>query len=99
MMTPTEIVATDIRRINPKVYVVAWSFENGGGFDWYFTADAASKAYAEEKENATGFKESSWVAYRFDFEVSPKSTNDEITNQIDQQLVELCESAAEVFCG
>ena len=39
------------------VYVVAWEYETGGGFDWYHTMEAANKGFKEEMKNCHGFKE------------------------------------------
>lgn len=77
----------------PKtVYVVAWDCESSGGFDWYFKPEDADKAFEEEKKNADEFKANQWTAYRFDYEAKAED-NDEITQEIDNDLIELCDAA------
>lgn len=76
-----------------EVYVVAWDSEGSGGFDWYFRPDEADEAYEKEKENADKFKVNQWTAYRFNY--TPTATNrNEITEEIDSKLVELCDNAS-----
>lgn len=82
-----------------KAHVCAWSYEGGGGFDWYFTAEAADKAFEEEQGNCLNprlFAEG-WTAYRFDVEVQDGLSNDEVTNAIDADLIELCDKATIKF--
>lgn len=78
------------------VFVVAWHYNGGAGFDWYYTADAANKAFEEEKVNAVTFADNDWTAYRFDFN-SLSSESEAITEEIDSQLDELSENAAIKF--
>lgn len=75
------------------VYVVAWDFEGGGGFDWYFNAADQAEAYTTEKYNCAQFADSGWTAYQFNVEVPAELSNDEITNFIDDDLLYLCDTA------
>lgn len=76
------------------VYVVAWSFDTGGGFDWYYTAASADRAFEEEKQNADSpeLAREGWTAYRFTVEVTGNSP-EEITDEIDAELLGLCDAA------
>lgn len=82
-----------------KAHVCAWDYEGGGGFDWYFTAKAADKAFEKEKGNCLDPKLNAggWTAYRFDVEVRDGLTNDEVTNAIDADLIEFCDKATSKF--
>jgi len=77
------------------VYVVAWQYNTGGGFDWYRHAHDADYAYGQEKQNVELFKDSNWTAYRFTEVVS---SLDAATDEITAQLDELCK-AATIFDG
>jgi hypothetical protein len=78
--------------MSKTVYVTAWEYESGGGFDWYHTADAADKAYEEEKKVADKNKESDWTAFRFDYDTESE-VPEEITNEISLAQDKLCEAA------
>lgn len=78
-------------------HVCAWDFEGGGGFDWYHTKEAADSAFEKEKENCRQFVDCNWTAYRFDVEVSEGLTNDEVTREIDGNLILLCDAATIKF--
>lgn len=72
------------------VYVVAFEYESGGGFNWYHTAEAAERAYQAELANCDRL--TGWSAYRFNYETE-NTDADAITAEIDGQLIELCEAA------
>ena len=66
------------------VYIVAWEYESGGGFDWYHTKKAADKAFIKEKENCDcpELKAAEWTAVQYQHETSltdPVTITDEIT--------------------
>jgi hypothetical protein len=77
-----------------KVFCVAWEYEGGGGFNWYFTEDAANNAYALEVANCKmpELKASGWTAARFTFETR-ETHPDKITQDIDHRLPELFDAA------
>lgn len=75
------------------VYVVAWHYEGGSGFDWYFAAEQADVAYAKEVEKTQQLKEEGWSAYRFDFQTDTTQAQ-AITAAIDADLDELCVNAS-----
>ena len=81
------------------VYVVAWQYNTGAGFDWYRTPEAADKAYAEEQVNVRtpSLAAENWTAYRFDV-VLPSDVRwgKPVTEYIDGQLDTLCQSATTV---
>lgn len=68
-----------------RVFVVAWHYDGGAGFDWYVNAEAADKAFEEEKKNADEFKADEWEAYRFDFDAGDPLF-DSITSEIDANI-------------
>ena len=72
-----------------KVFVVAWHYDGGAGFDWYYTAKDADEAFEEEKENVLTFSADKWEAYRFDF-LSECVAPDTVTREIDSNLDDLC---------
>lgn len=74
------------------VHVVAWEYAGGAGFDWFHDADAADRAFEEEKKNSGEFEANSWTAYRFDVLVHTLIPH-EITTEIENDLVALCEKA------
>lgn len=71
------------------VYVVAWHYNGGAGFNWYRNESAADAAFEREKENAREFALDDWRAYRFDFKTD-FATADVITDLIDRDIDELC---------
>lgn len=81
-----------------KVFVTAWHYQGGGGFEWFWTPEAADKAFADEQTNVEELRADSWTAYRFDYESPVHTTResatteqrDAITREIDEQLDELC---------
>ena len=79
------------------VYVVAWEYDTGGGFDWYFTSEAADKEFEAEKINCldANLALENWTAarYNFDTELDPETQGDEITERIDSVCCELFEAA------
>jgi very-short-patch-repair endonuclease len=72
-----------------KVHVVAWWFNSGGGFDWYFEEAAANVAFAKEQENEKDpvLAKEGWKAHRFTHETQ-LTDSDEITREIDEVLSE-----------
>jgi hypothetical protein len=78
---------------NKTVHVVAWLYNGGGGFNWFFTSTNADKAFAAERANVIEFKADKWRACRFDYH--PKArTHQGVTVEIDNQLDALCKRAA-----
>ena len=71
------------------VHVMAWSYNGGGGFDWYLEPDAADRAFEKEKENCRELAKDGWEAYRFDFKAGDPLFPS-ITNEIDRDLIDLC---------
>jgi hypothetical protein len=65
------------------VYVCGWTYDTGGGFDWYWTEDAANAAYLDELKNEVLVAESQWSAFRFDFRTTATDP-DAITREIDE---------------
>jgi len=78
------------------VYVVAWQYNTGAGFDWYHTPEAADKAFAEEKFNVKARADGNWTAYRFDYNTTATDSL-AVTDEIDAELDALCQSATEQF--
>jgi len=65
------------------VYIVAWEYEGGGGFDWYHTKEAADKAREAEKVNEAELED--WEAFRYDI-IIPESVGqvpEDITTYIE----------------
>jgi len=77
------------------VYVVAWQYNTGVGFDWYRRPGDADAAYEEEKGNADEMADEGWSAYRFDYVVSSKMSDEQITQLIDSELDDLYVKATE----
>ena len=73
-----------------RVYVVAWHYETGGGFDWYYNKKVADDKFEEEKAICHNNKNLDWKAYRFDAVVSSYET---ATEEIDEHLDYYCENA------
>jgi hypothetical protein len=77
-----------------KVYVVAWRFNTGGGFDWYVYKADADAAWREERLNAESFASEGWKAYRFEYQTRLDVIyEDEITDEIGEQLDSLCDTS------
>ena len=80
-----------------RVYVVAWEYSSGGGFDWFFDAPAADRAFVEEKKNVEdpALARDNWTAARYDVEVAadPRAEPDKVTREIDAQCCELFDTA------
>jgi sugar phosphate isomerase/epimerase len=82
----------EVERITTmKVYVVAWEYGGGGGFDWYPDPDAASQAWKEEQKNCIAFAKENWEAVTFEYET--QNVGEAITTEIDHQLPELFDKA------
>jgi len=75
-----------------KVYVVAWAYDTGGGFDWYHNTIDADSAYEKEKNNVSDSKlaKENWSAFRFDIDVTSAET---ATDEIDSDLITYCKHA------
>ena len=80
------------------VYVVAWSYESGGGFDWYVRKEDADLAWRKEKESADDplLAREGWTAYRFEYRPNAR-TCPTVTAEIDEQIIALCSNAAERY--
>jgi len=52
-----------------KVFVNGWTYEGGGGFNWYLSEQDRDAAHVEELKNEAGFAEAQWKAYSFDADV------------------------------
>lgn len=75
------------------VYVVAWEYDTGGGFDWYHSEELADKYFEEEKINCEEFWEDHWEVRQFTCEFSPDLSNEEITEAIAANEEELYNAA------
>jgi hypothetical protein len=70
-----------------NVYVVAWSYDGGGGFDWYTNLEYAQKAFKEEllNESSPELSEENWTATFHVLRV--KSTRpDDVTKEVEIKL-------------
>lgn len=69
-----------------RIYIVAWEYATGGGFDWYFTEEAAKKAFKTEKANSKQFKDSNWIAYycTYDTPTDPHQDKELLTEEISE---------------
>ncbi len=74
----------------PRVYVVAWHYDGGGGFDWYRHKEVADNKFEEEKAVCHELAHENWTAYRFDADVSSYSN---ATDEIDAELDYYCDEA------
>lgn len=82
-----------------SVYVVAWEYNGGGGFNWYNNPKRADKAFEEEKRNANNpdFARDGWTAFRFDVKVKSDpsrvkpggNTDNAVSREIDIRLTAL----------
>lgn len=83
------------------VHVLAWEYDTGGGFDWFFTAEAADKAFSEEKSNCDDptLKRENWTAARYAVEVTadPTTNAQGVTDEIDGQCLHLFAAAARKY--
>lgn len=66
-----------------KVYVVAWEYNTGGGFDWYHSQEDGDSAYGKELENCEFFNDENWTARQCIFVVPEGLSNHEITDHIE----------------
>jgi hypothetical protein len=76
------------------VYVVAWEYgsgpnADGGGFNWYFTADTARIEYGREQEHEQIDISDWWRTFIFSINVEHDKTVDEITQHIDERLTSI----------
>lgn len=72
-----------------EVYVVAWEYWGGGGFDWYYDRAAAEEAYEAEKANCEAADADGWTRYFTTVPVDPAMTPDEVTELVDEAVEEL----------
>ena len=73
------------------VYVVAWEYDGGGGFDWYHSESAQKEAFEREKENVREFSCAGWKAIKFSHKVRSYKT---ATAEIDSRLTEFFAAAS-----
>ena len=67
-----------------RVYVVAWSSQDGSGFEWYYSSAVADEMYKAELTMCRVMKDKGWTAYRFDAVItSYESASDEIWDNLD----------------
>ena len=71
------------------VYVVAWDFEGGKDFTWYYDSADANTDFENEDVEAE-----QWTAYRFDYftNTNPRTRPHKITAEIEAKLDKLCEA-------
>lgn len=67
------------------IYVVAWEYKGGGGFDWYRIEEEAKKAFHVERENESQFSDEHWKAYFFLVETNAQD-DQSITDEIEMKL-------------
>jgi len=81
------------------VFVCAWEYASGGGFDWYHTAEARDKAFEKEKENCNDplLKKDNWTAFSFDVEIPEGMPDEDTASYIDFSLDDFCLSAGIKF--
>jgi len=51
-------------------YVNAWTYEGGGGFNYYANQEHRDAAHEVEKLNARNYTADKWKAFSFEVEVS-----------------------------
>ncbi len=68
------------------VYVVAWEYDGGGGFDWYRAKTDTDVAFVEEQKNADELVDEHWTAVQFDFEVPEKMSAEDLTERIQYSI-------------
>ena len=73
-----------------RVYVVAWSGQDGSGFEWYYSPIVADEIYKAETVNCRIFKDEGLTAYRFDAVVT---SYESARKEIDAHLDYFCGSA------
>jgi hypothetical protein len=78
-----------------KVHVHAWEYVNGddaggGGFDWWYDAENARASYARGAHARIGGDAADVADFLFIAEVSDDHRGDEVTDEIDGELHELC---------
>ncbi len=95
----TEIAIREARRVivlaeeeypPKKVYVVAWEYDGGGGFNCFLEKAHADIAFHHEKHNAEKFIKENWTAYRFSTKVRSLES---AFQKIDEQLPALLTTA------
>lgn len=72
------------------VYVVAWEYESGGGFDWY--ADRANAVARFERERDSLDADTAYFFYPYTTKADEPA--DATTDAIDANLIECCAGAA-----
>lgn len=71
-----------------KVYINAWEYNYGGGFNWFPKRKHAELDFKKEQENCKEFSKDNWKAFFLEYNTS-NNEPDEITNEIDLILSEL----------
>ena len=79
------------------VYVVAWHYTGGAGFDWYAKREDADEAFKTERANCEELRDCLWTAYQFEMEVDASLMGEEVTSLIDSELDERCAKSKERF--
>lgn len=74
-------------------HVCAFRSPSTGGFDWYRSQPAADQAFEKVREHVIAFQGEGWEAFRFDVEVPAHLTDGEVTNLIDADFDEHCDTA------
>lgn len=75
-----------------KIYVVAWEYDNGGGFNWFYKKEAALTMFDNEKKNCNNWIDVNHQAAYFEYE-SKSEIPEEINNEIDADLESLFNNA------
>lgn len=74
------------------IYVVAWEYDGGGGFDWFRRRAHQRDAWAKQKVNRNVFKELKWRARKFQFKTM-RGTFDAINQEIEARILAMEEKA------
>jgi hypothetical protein len=80
-----------------KVYVVAWQYTGGAGFDWYASKEDAVEAFRTEQTNCKELRDELWTAYTFEMEVDASLMREEVTALIDGEIDERCAKSGNRF--
>ena len=75
-----------------KIYIVAWEYDTGGGFNWFYKKEAALTAFDDEKKNCNDWVEVNWQVAYFEYK-SKSEIPEEIDNEIEINLETLFNSA------
>lgn len=80
-----------------QIFVVAWEYETGGGYDWFNTLEAANTGYENELVNCEVFKEDNWKARQCIIVVPENMTNEEITDHIEANQDVIWQTSSERY--